>query len=132
MNIMIRNAIRLSASLLIGVASAVAVAMPGHHSSNQSMMEGKPACMMMPSGSEQQPHGMGSSEKMSEMQQLKKRMHELLASDRPNPDEVRALHDRMSALHGDMLVDCVKRQGQSAEETPDPVQSSPEDHSSHH
>ncbi|ABI56735.1 Spy/CpxP family protein refolding chaperone [Alkalilimnicola ehrlichii MLHE-1] len=46
--------------------------------------------------------------RMAEMMDLREEMQALLGAERPDPDAVRELHDRMADLHGDMMVDRIR------------------------
>lgn len=47
--------------------------------------------------------------RMADMMDLQDEMYALMASERPDPDAVRELHDRMSAMRGEMLADQIRQ-----------------------
>ena len=55
-------------------------------------------------------HRQENVQRMADMMDLRDEMHGLMRSDRPDPEAVRELHERMAELHGALLVDCVRLQ----------------------
>lgn len=47
-------------------------------------------------------------EQMGQLMNLHEDLMEKMSSDRPNPDDIKALHAQMAEMHGEMLVSCIK------------------------
>ncbi|MYL22644.1 hypothetical protein GLV89_02390 [Halomonas alkaliantarctica] len=59
-----------------------------------------------------QEHRAVQLERMGEMMNLRDDMMQLMQAERPDPEEVKALHGQMASLHGDMLADNVRLHNQ--------------------
>lgn len=81
-------------------------------------------------------------EQMGQLMNLRENLMEKMSSDRPNPDEIKALHSQIAEMHGEMLVARIKlnnaiqdlltdEQRQTLIESPATI-SDETDHAAHH
>ncbi|MGE6779873.1 Spy/CpxP family protein refolding chaperone [Vreelandella titanicae] len=59
-----------------------------------------------------QEHRAAQFERMGEMMNLRDDMMQIMQAERPEPEEVKALHAQMANLHGDMMADNVRMHNQ--------------------
>ncbi|NYS59360.1 periplasmic heavy metal sensor [Vreelandella salicampi] len=59
-----------------------------------------------------QQHRAAQLERMGEMMNLRDEMMQIMQAERPDPEEVKALHGQMANLHGDMMADKVRLHNQ--------------------
>lgn len=59
-----------------------------------------------------QEHRATQLERMGEMMNLRDDMMHIMQAERPDPEEVKALHGQMASLHGDMMADKVRMHNQ--------------------
>jgi len=59
-----------------------------------------------------QEHRATQLQRMGEMMNMRDDMMELMRAERPDPEEVKALHGQMSSLHGEMMADSVRMRNQ--------------------
>ncbi|WGI25312.1 Spy/CpxP family protein refolding chaperone [Halomonas alkaliantarctica] len=59
-----------------------------------------------------QEHRAAQLERMGEMMNLRDEMMQIMQTERPEPEEVKALHAQMANLHGEMMADNVRMHNQ--------------------
>ncbi|XKF14670.1 Spy/CpxP family protein refolding chaperone [Halomonas sp. BLK-85] len=59
-----------------------------------------------------QEHRATQLERMGEMMNMRDDMMQIMQAERPDPEEVKALHGQMASLHGEMMADNVRMRNQ--------------------